>query len=69
MSVTPTVDTSEVSFCRLTKSFSSGGSTRRTACGKTTDRIVCAWFSPSERAAARCDGCTDSMPARNTSDT
>ncbi len=52
-----------------TRSFSSGGSTRRTACGTTTYRIVLAWLRPSDLAAARCDGCTDSIPALNTSET
>ena len=35
-SVTPMTETIAVSFCRPTKSFSSGGITRRTACGTTT---------------------------------
>ena len=41
----------------------------RTACGNTTSRIVCRCVKPSERAAARWLGCTDSMPARKTSAT
>ena len=41
--------------------------TRRTACGMTTYRIAWAYVSPSERAAIRCDWCTDSIPARKTS--
>ena len=45
------------------KSFSSGGITRRTACGSTTNRIACDRSSPSDRAAAVWLGCTDSMPA------
>ena len=45
------------------KSFRSGGITRRTACGRITKRSACQRVSPSERAAASCDGCTDSMPA------
>ena len=57
------------SFCRLTKSFINGGTTRRTACGRTTDRIAWPDESPSERAAARCDSCTLSMPERKTSAT
>ena len=32
-------------------------------------RMVRRWFSPSDFAAASCDGCTDSIPARNTSAT
>ena len=35
-------DSSAVSFCRLMKSLSSGGITRRTACGTSTVRRVCA---------------------------
>ena len=50
-------------------SFISGGTTRRTAWGSTTERIVWPVDRPSERAAARCDSCTLSMPARNTSAT
>ena len=52
-----------------TKSLSSGGTTRRSACGSTTWRIVCAWVSPSARAAARWLGCTERMPERITSAT
>ena len=68
-STAPSTEISPQSFCSATKSLSSGGSTRRTACGSTTSRS--AWWceSPSERAAARCEGCTDSIPARNTSAT
>ena len=61
--------TSAVSFCRPMKSFSSGGITRRTACGRITNRSVCQRESPSERAAASWLGCTDSIPARYTSET
>ena len=57
------------SLDRATRSFRSGGTTRRTAWGSTTCCIACARVSPSERAAATCDGCTDSIPARNTSAT
>ena len=46
------MDTSAVSFCSATKSLSSGGRMRRTACGITTWRSVCHCESPSERAAA-----------------
>ena len=60
---------SPTSFCIATKSFMSAGVTLRTAWGSTTSRIVRPWLSPSERAASRCDGCTASIPARNTSDT
>ncbi len=35
-SATPITVTSAVSFCRPMKSFRSGGTTRRTACGTTT---------------------------------
>src|SRR3954447_19592182 len=66
-SVTPITETIAVSFCRPTKSLSSGGITRRTACGMTTYHIVCEYESPSDRAAARWLGCTDSIPARYTS--
>ena len=41
------------SFCRLTMSFISGGTTRRTAWGSTTSRIVWPVDRPSDRAAAR----------------
>ena len=58
-----------MSFCSDTKSLSSGGTTRRTACGTTTYRIVWAATSPSASALATCDGWIDSMPARNTSAT
>ena len=53
-----------VSFWRPMKSLSSGGMTRRTACGTTTKRIAWSWLSPSDRAAAAWLGWTDSMPAR-----
>ena len=36
------VESSAVSFCRPMKSFSSGGMTRRIACGTSTVRRVCA---------------------------
>ena len=58
-----------MSFWSPMKSLRSGGITRRTACGSTTKRSACQRLSPSERAAASCDGCTDSMPARYTSET
>ena len=63
-STTPSVPTSAVSFCSPMKSLSSGGMTRRTACGSTTNRSAWPWESPSERAAAAWLGCTDSIPAR-----
>jgi len=65
----PRTEISPTSFCSATKSLSSGGSTRRTAWGRITSRIDRRWVSPRDRAAACCDGCTDSMPARNTSAT
>ncbi len=65
----PSTLISATSFCRLTMSFISGGTTRRTACGSTTERIVWPLDRPSDRAAARWDSCTLSMPARNTSAT
>ena len=68
-STAPSTEISPTSFWSATKSLSNGGSTRRTACGRITRRIDCRWDSPSDRAAARCDGCTDSIPARNTSAT
>src|SRR4051812_42875425 len=66
-SATPITETIAVSFCRPTKSFRSGGVTRRTACGMITYCIVCQYESPSDRAAARWLACTDSIPARYTS--
>ena len=36
---------------------------------RTTSRMVFRWFSPRDFAAESCEGCTDSMPARNTSAT
>ena len=51
------------------KSFMSGGTTLRPACGSTTWRIVRACDNPSERAAARWLSWMLSMPARNTSAT
>ena len=39
-SAMPAVDSRAVSFCRLMKSLSSGGMTRRTACGTSTVRSV-----------------------------
>ncbi len=56
--------TSEVSFIRAMKSFSSGGITLRTACGTITKRIAWPWLMPSERAASICPRGTASMPAR-----
>ena len=41
-SITPSTAISPESFCRLTRSFISGGTTRRAACGSTTNRIDCA---------------------------
>ena len=46
------IDTRTVSFCRPMKSLSSGGITRRTACGTITWRSVWKRDRPSERAAA-----------------
>ena len=43
--------------------------TRRTAWGSTTEPSACMRVSPSERAAASWLGCTDSIPARYTSET
>ena len=63
-SITPSVPTRAVSFCRPMKSFSSGGITLRTACGKITKRSAWKRDRPSERAAASWLGCTDSIPAR-----
>ena len=63
-SITPSVPTSAVSFCRPMKSFRSGGITRRIACGRITRRSAWKRESPSERAAASWLGCTDSIPAR-----
>ena len=65
----PTAATSAVSFCSETKSLSSGGVTRLTACGTTTYRRVCPPLRPRAVALATCEGWTDSMPARNTSAT
>ena len=65
----PSTEISAVSFCSPMKSFRSGGITRRTAWGRITVRIVCPRVSPSDLAAASWLGCTDSMPARYTSDT
>ena len=64
ISTTPMNDTSTVSFWRPMKSFSSGGMTRRTACGRTTWRSAWNRVSPSDRAAASWLGWTESMPAR-----
>ena len=41
-----------MSFCKPMKSFRSGGITRRTACGRTTEASAWPRVSPSERAAA-----------------
>jgi hypothetical protein len=68
-STRPTDAIRAVSFCSDTKSLRSGGTTRRTACGSTTCRSVCPCERPSAEALATCDGCTPSMPARNTSAT
>ena len=43
--------------------------TRRTACGMTTKRSAWPCERPSDRAAAAWLGCTESMPARYTSET
>ena len=48
-STAPSTEIRPTSFCSATKSLSSGGVTRRTACGSTTCRIVCAVGQP-ERA-------------------
>ena len=40
-STTPMTETRAVSFCSETKSLSSGGITRRSPCGRTTNRIDC----------------------------
>jgi hypothetical protein len=53
-----------VSFCRPMKSFISGGTTRRTAWGRTTNRMVLPWDSPRERAAAVWLQWMLSIPAR-----
>ena len=68
-SSTPSTLINAVSFCSPMKSLSNGGITRRTACGTTTWRIVCEYVKPNERAAAVWLQCTDSMPARYTSET
>ena len=51
-STAPSVPTSAVSFCRPMKSLSSGGITRRTACGRITRRSVCQRAQP-ERSRGR----------------
>ena len=58
-----------MSFCSDTKSLSSGGITRRTACGTTTKRMVCDRPRPSADALLTWDGWIESMPERNTSAT
>ena len=58
-----------MSFCSETKSLSSGGTTRRTACGTTTYRIAWLRLSPSASALETWEGWIDSIPARNTSAT
>src|SRR5437016_2891730 len=58
-SVTPATEMIAVSFWRPTKSFRSGGITRRTACGRTTWRRACPYERPSERAAIRWLPCTN----------
>ena len=63
-SESPRKATSEVSFISAMKSLSSGGITRRTACGTTTNRIDSPWLIPSDRAASICPPGTDSIPAR-----
>ena len=65
----PTMLTSATSFCRLTMSFMSAGTTRRTAWGNTMCTMVWRDDRPSERAAARWLSWTLSIPARNTSAT
>ena len=52
ISTTPIDDTRTVSFWRPMKSLSSGGMTRRTACGTMTWRSDWKRLSPSDRAAA-----------------
>ena len=63
-SIAPSVPTSAVSFCSPMKSLSSGGITRRTACGRITRRSVWPRERPSERAAASWLGWIESIPAR-----
>ena len=58
-----------MSFWSETKSLRSGGTTRRSACGTTTKRMVCPRPSPSAAALATWEGWIDSMPARKTSAT
>ncbi len=69
ISMTPSTETSAVSFCSETKSLRRGGMTVRTAWGRTTRRIVDVGVSPSERAARSWPWGTELMPARNTSET
>ena len=65
----PRIDTSATSFCSAMKSFSKGGTTRRTACGSTTNRVDCAGVSPSASAAECWPAWIESIPARYTSAT
>ena len=59
--------TSATSLVSAMKSFMSGGSTRRTACGTTIRRIAWRLVMPRLRAASVWPRSTDSMPARYTS--
>ena len=52
----PRIETSATSFCSEMKSFSSGGTTRRTACGRTTKRSDWRPVRPIASAAARWRG-------------
>ena len=68
-SIAPSRPTCAVSFCRLMKSFSSGGMMFLIACGRITNRIEDDCVRPSERAAATWLRCTELIPARYTSAT
>src|SRR3954454_20392491 len=65
----PRIETRATSFCSEMKSLSSGGTTRRTACGSTTKRSAWRPVNPTASAAARWLGWMESMPARYTSAT
>ena len=56
--------TRATSLVRAMKSFISGGSTRRTAWGTITSRIVWPLLIPRLRAASVWPRSTDSIPAR-----
>ena len=68
-STAPSTEIRPTSFCIEMKSFISAGVTLRNACGITTSQVVCPAVRPSERAEARCEGCTSLKPARSTSAT